>query len=142
MDESLLEIREYSGPGYQPVIDFGTWRVAVLNYLDELHPEQISYMERHNDTDEVFILMAGEAVLLIGEGDDRVEKIHSQVLQTGKIYNVKKSVWHSVLISKDGSILIVENNNTNKENSNYFSLNENQRKLFIKTAREEISDWS
>jgi ureidoglycolate hydrolase len=142
MDESLLEIREYSGPGYQPVIDFGTWRVAVLNYLDELHPEQISYMERHNDTDEVFILMAGEAVLLIGEGDDRVEKIHSQVLQTGKIYNVKKSVWHSVLISKDGSILIVENNNTNKENSNYFSLNENQRKLFITTAREEISDWS
>ena len=30
MDEKMIEVREFTGPGYQPVIDFGTWRVAIM----------------------------------------------------------------------------------------------------------------
>ena len=33
MDEKMLEICEFTDPGYQPVIDFSTWRVAI----SELH---------------------------------------------------------------------------------------------------------
>jgi len=36
MAEKMLEIREFTGPGYLPVIDFSTWRVAILNYIDEI----------------------------------------------------------------------------------------------------------
>ena len=142
MNESLMEIHEFLGPGYQPLIDFETWRVAILNFLDEIHPERIDYMERHNETDEVFILIKGEAVLLLGEGEDKIRKIHSQKMEQGKIYNIKKAVWHSVLISRDGSILIVENQNTGTGNSDYVSLDEDQRRFFVKTARKEITDWS
>ncbi len=141
MDEKLLEIREFSAPGYQPVIDFETWRVAILNYLEEIHPEKIDFLERHNETDEVFVLIKGEGILFLGEGGTRIEKIHSQVMEPGKIYNVKQRVWHTVVLSRDGSVLIIENRNTCRENSSYFSLDPEQRRLIFKTAQREQSDW-
>jgi hypothetical protein len=127
MDEKLLEIREFIGAGYQPVIDFGAWRVAVLNYLDEIHPERIEFMERHNETDEVFVLQHGRAVLFLGEGEFQVERIYPQPLEPGKIYNVKRSVWHTIVLSQDGSVLIVENQNTSRENSDYSTLQPDHR---------------
>jgi ureidoglycolate hydrolase len=141
MDEKLLEIREYIGPGYQPVIDFGTWRVAILNYLDEIHPEKIDSVERHNETDEVFVLIKGQGVLFLGEGESQVEKIFPQVLEPCKMYNVKRGVWHTIVLSRDGSVFIVENWNTSRENSDYAPLNSEQRDLIIEIARREQSDW-
>jgi ureidoglycolate hydrolase len=141
MDEKMLEIREFTGPGYQPVIDFSMWRVAILNYIEEIHPERIEKMERHNETDEVFVLIKGQGILFLGEGNERVVKIHTQVLEPSKIYNVKRSVWHSIVLSKDGSVLIVENMNTSSANSDYFTMNMEQRGVIVDTARREQSDW-
>ena len=140
MEEKLLEIREFTGPGYQPVIDFGAWRVAILNYLEEVDPERIEFMERHNETDEVFVMVKGQGILFLGEGENGIEKIHPQVMQFGKIYNVKKSVWHTVVLSRDGSVLIVENRDTSRENSDYSTLNPKLRSLLVETARQEQSN--
>ncbi len=74
MNEELIEVREYSGPGYQPVIDFQTWRVAILNYIDEIHPAKINFMERHNETAEVFVLIKGKGILFLGRGTGQVWK--------------------------------------------------------------------
>ena len=141
MDKKLLEICEFTGIGYQPIIDFSTWRVAILNYIDEIRPEKIEKMERHNETDEVFVLIKGQGILFLGEGEQSVVKIHLQVMEPGKIYDVKQNVWHSVVLSLDGSVLIVENRNTSRANSNYFSLDPQQRGLIIDTARHELLDW-
>jgi hypothetical protein len=105
----LVEIREFTAPRYQPVIDFGAWRVAVLNYLDEIHPERINFKERHNETDEVFVLIKRKGVLFLGEGEIHIAKVHPQVMESGKIYDVKQGVWHRVVLSQDGSVVIVEN---------------------------------
>ena len=34
-----------------------------------------------------------------------------------KLYNVKKGVWHTHTLDKDGTVLIVENQDTNDDNS-------------------------
>ncbi len=141
MEEELLEIREFTGPGYRPVIDFEIWRVAILNYIDDIHPERIEAMERHNETDEVFVMLKGQGILFLGQGNERVEKIVSQVMEKGKIYNVKQGIWHAVVLSRDGSVLIVENRNTSRVNSNYVSFDPEQRSLIVKTAQREIADW-
>jgi len=142
MKEELLEIHEFTGPGYEPVIDYGAWRVAVLNYLDEIHPAKIESMERHNETDEVFVLIKGQGILFLGEGKVEVERIHPQVLEPGKIYNVKKGVWHTVVLSRDGSVLIVENRDTRQENSNYFSLQAAHKLQILTTAnKEQPGQW-
>jgi ureidoglycolate hydrolase len=141
MDEKLLEVHEFIDPGYRPVIDFETWRVAILNYLEETHPERIDFMERHNETDEVFVLEKGKGILFVGEGEMEIEQIKPCVMKPGKIYNVKRGVWHTIVLSRDGSVLIVENRDTGTENSGYISLDLNQRRIIVETSRREQRDW-
>ena len=46
----------------------------------------------------------------------------------GEVYNVKQHVWHTVILSRDASILIMENQDTGFENSEYCNLSKKQRK--------------
>lgn len=122
MDESLLEIRRYDGEGYRPLIDFNTWRVAVLRWLPGMLPENTDRMERHTQTDEVFVLLEGKASLIIGGNAFRVDDVRPQKMESGHLYNVKQNVWHGVLLSQDATILIVEERNTGRENTEYCEL--------------------
>lgn len=136
ISKELLEVKDYTGEGYSPVVDFESWRVAILNYCDELLPQNIDNMQRHNETDEVFVLLKGEFVLFIGEGKERVEKIHAVKLQPFKIYNVKKGVWHTHSLSMDASVLIVENRETTVENSPRIDITPEQRQKLVSLASE------
>jgi len=127
MEDKPLEISEYLGEGYQPLIDFGSWRVAILRWEPGTRPEKIEVMERHTQTDEVFVLLEGWATLLIGGNQEKVGDIQAEVMASGKLYNVKQNTWHSALLSQDASILIVENRDTGDENSEYFQLTAAQR---------------
>jgi ureidoglycolate hydrolase len=131
MDESWLEIRKYGGEGYRPLIDFGTWRVAVLRWIASIEPEQVTYMERHTQTDEVFVLLDGQATLVLGGNSASVIGVFPQELERCQIYNVKQNVWHTILLSQDASILIVEENNTGKANTEYCTLLPEFRKEII-----------
>ena len=73
------------------MIDCNEWRVAVLNHSEKLEIENIEIFERHNETDEVFILLSGRCILFIGEGDDEIGEIFAEDMQPLKIYNVKKA---------------------------------------------------
>ncbi len=137
MDEQLLEIRDYEGEGYQPLVDYGTWRVAILRFLDGLQPERQSSMERHTETDEVFVLTKGKGMLIMGGNGMQIDGIYPQIMEIGKIYNVKRNAWHTVLLSRDASVLLVENCNTDKHNSEYADLSNEQRKLIVDIAAHE-----
>lgn len=143
MDENLLEIHEYKGIGYRPLIDFGTWRVAMLRFIDELIPDRIERVERHNETDEVFVLLAGQALLFIGQGPATLETLQALVMQPLKQYNVKRSAWHVAVLSRDASILLVENRDTSTTNTDYTPLSAEFRRQIIETAaREQPADWA
>ncbi len=127
IQENLLEIREYTGEGYNPVIDYDKWRVAILNYIDELLPENITNMQKHDDTDEVFVLLKGNCILYIAEGEEEFGTIYGEDLKPYKMYNVKRSVWHNHTLSKDAMVLIIENKNTSEENSPIKELRKDQK---------------
>ncbi len=131
---NLIDVKEYNGEGYKPVVDYDNWRVAVLNYCDELLPENISKMQRHDETDEVFVLLKGECTIFLAEGEAEIENIYAQKLEPYKIYNVKKSVWHNHTLSRDAMVLIVENKDTNNDNSPLKELSKNQREIIIRLA--------
>jgi hypothetical protein len=135
VSETLLEIREYGGEGYRPLVDYGEWRVAILRYDDELLPENIRQMQRHDETDEVFVLLGGRCILFLGEGEDRVTAIHAQDMQPLKLYNVKKSCWHSHTLNEDASVLIVENRETTVQNSPRVDLTAAQRETICELTR-------
>lgn len=137
MDESMLEICDYQGDGYKPLIDYGKWRVAILRYLNDIQPDRINSMERHLETDEVFVLLNGRGVLIIGGRGPQMDGIFPQAMETGKIYNVKCSAWHTILLSRDASVLIVENNDTDRNNSECSSLSIEFRQLIQEIALHE-----
>ena len=129
---NLLEIKEYREEGYKPVVDYGAWRVAILNFIDELLPENIDFMSKHDETDEVFILLRGNCLLLIGEGNElEITKLYAQNMVPHKIYNVKRGVWHNHVLSHDAMVLIVENQDTTETNSPIIKLTKKQKGQII-----------
>ena len=109
-----LDIYDYNGPDFQVVHSFGAWRVAYLRQSERFTPEGMTQMERHMETDEIFVLLQGKATLLLGE------EIVPQEMEIGKVYNIRKAVWHNILVSEDAKVLVVENTDTVAENSEYF----------------------
>ena len=101
--------------GYEVKHTFGAWRVAYLRYAERF--DRITYLERHLETDEIFVLLQGKAVLLHGENIEKTQ------VELNKIYNIQKGVWHTIKVSKDALILIVENEDTKKSNSEYMPIN-------------------
>lgn len=126
LPETLIEVHEHTEPDYKPLVDYQSWRVALMNYTDDLTPEKINRMQKHTETDEVFVLMAGHCILFLGEGEETVTKVHAVDMELYKLYNVKRGVWHSHTFSKDARILIVENRDTVVENSPFVDLSPSQ----------------
>lgn len=111
MDE--IEIFEHTKDDYIPAVYSGSWLVAFLNHAKRFDQNHMNEIERHMLTDEVFVLLSGKAVLIIGEN------LKQYVMEPNKVYNVKKGVWHAICVSKDARVLIVENADTSAENSEY-----------------------
>ena len=113
MAREILEIRDYTGEGYQPVIRFGAWRVAFLNSADRFRRENLCQLERHTETDETFTLLKGSAILYVSDGDaSHPGNISGVRLEPCKIYNVPVGVWHAIETGPDTSVMITENNDT------------------------------
>lgn len=137
--EKLLEIKDYTEEGYKPVVDYGEWRVAILNFLEELLPENIDFMSKHDETDEVFVLLNGKCILFIAEGNKRkITNLYAEDMVPYKIYNVKRGVWHNHTLSDDAMILIVENQDTTESNSPIIKLTKEQKELIKELT---VENW-
>jgi len=112
----------WEGQGYQPFVSHRGWLVALMNWEPRFDPANVGKVERHNRTDEIFVLTRGRGVLFIDSDDT----IHAIDMQPGVIYNVTSGTWHGVLGTEDTSWLIVESSDTNAENSDYRQLNEKE----------------
>jgi len=109
----MVEIHEHKGEGYRPLVDYESWRVAILRYDESA--TKVTKLERHLETDEVFVLLEGECTLVTEESNG----LREWKMEIGKIYNVLKGVWHSTLLSVDSNVLIVENRDTSTKNTEY-----------------------
>ena len=137
ISETLLAVHVHTDAGYRPLVDYGAWRVAILNFNDDLRPENIKAMQRHNETDEVFVLLRGRCILFVGEeDDDSIGAIHAQPMAPHTIYNVKKAVWHTHTLSPEAMVLVVENRDTTYDNSPFCPLTGIQRKTLCEMATE------
>lgn len=132
----LVEEASFFGDGYQPILDFHGWRVAVLRYMDDLRPEALRQVERHRETNEVFILTEGQADLIIAAGGDTPgDEVYVFPMELNVAYNIQDGVWHHCVLSEDAHIVLFERTNTSAENSDYAALTPKQ----IKTIRERLS---
>lgn len=117
MEKQYIDITSYEGEGYKPVIDYMSWRVAILRYCEELEVPNLKTMQKHNESDEVFVLLAGNCTLFTGGTGEAINNMDGVAMEPLKLYNVKRGVWHTHTLDKEGTVLIVENKDTSDLNS-------------------------
>ena len=92
---------------WQVAAETDRWKVAYLGYCERFG--SLTGMERHLETDEVFVLLRGEATLYVEEAVFPMEQ--------GVVYNVKKGEWHHIVVSEDAAVLVAENSDTTPDNT-------------------------
>ncbi len=92
---------------WQVAAENGRWKVAYLGHCERFG--SLTGMERHLETDEIFVLLRGKASLYV---EDAVHE-----MEAGVVYNVKKGEWHHIVVSEDAAVLVVENSDTSPENT-------------------------
>lgn len=112
-----IEIIPFQPEGYKPLVDFESWRVAILKFCDDLRLERIKTMQKHLETDEVFVLLQGSCTLFLGGSGETPDSITAVEMQPHFLYNIKKGIWHNHIMDQSGEVLIVENRNTSDGNS-------------------------
>lgn len=102
-----MEILEYTGSDFKVLLQSDGWKIGFLRYSERF--SEFKMLERHLKTEEAFILLEGEAVLYENQDTYPMEK--------GKVYNIGRGVWHHIVVSKDATVMVVENSDTSKENT-------------------------
>jgi ureidoglycolate hydrolase len=124
--EHLVEIGSSFAQTYQPVLRFAGWKVAMLRYFDVVAPETFHRVERHWNTNEVFILTGGRAdLILLEEVNGAPSQPFVIPMQPNVAYNVRQSAWHHVVMSLDAHIILIEREETGPATTDYFSLDPN-----------------
>ncbi len=127
-----LEIYGHQGEGIGGAAAFEGWEVLILNYLPRLAPRAVMDMQRHTETDEMFILSQGRAILfLAGDGDEPGDRLEAAALEQGRVYRVRRNVWHTQVMTPEAKLFLVENRDTVVENS--------PRRLIGVSLREQIA---
>ena len=130
----MLEEINIQGQGFQPLKDYGSWRIAQLSYDPGVNAlESLASLGRHFETDEAFLLLQGEAVMVTAGTQDQPRSFKAVKFASGKIYVVQQKQWHVAVLKPGSRLLIVENRDTGAENSENYSLS-NEEKLEIRAC--------
>ena len=111
-----MNILTHDGEGYKRLLESASWTVAELNYAQRFDEGNLVRLERHLQTDEVFVLLAGEATLVVGKECSRVR------MEAARAYVIAAGEWHHILVKPGTHVLIVENANTGAANTDYLDL--------------------
>lgn len=120
----LVEKGECFEQKYCPVLNFEEWVVAMLRQIEKTNPVNFCQAERHNETNEVFILTEGEADLIVFDNGNEPGKDYIIQMKKSVAYNIPKNTWHHVVMGANAHIILIEKKNTSRENSNYFTFKE------------------
>lgn len=103
----MIEKYEFSGEDFKVMMQFEGWKIGFLRYSERF--SEFKQLERHLETDEAFVLLSGEATLYTENGSCKMEKC--------TLYNIPKGTWHHITVKPDATVMVVENSDTSKGNT-------------------------
>lgn len=117
---------EYEGKGLIRVFENEKWMVGIKNWKPENDITGINCLERHNETDELFILLAGRCTLLFANETADGLKIEHVDMEPQKVYNIPRTLWHNTVTQADTKLALIEDSNTGMANSDVLPLTDAQ----------------
>ena len=112
-----LQVEDVREAGWHvPIPDGGGWMAAFLNTGegDWKLPQKI---ERHSETDEVFMLLEGEATLGLAGDSEEPGKLTAVPMKPLVLYNVLNRHWHTCAFGPNSRVFIIERAGTGKGNT-------------------------
>ncbi len=119
-----MKIQEFAfeGEGLTRVFENEKWMVGVKNWKPANDITGIDCLERHNETDELFVLLAGRCTLLYANEVDGKLEIGAVEMQPMKVYNIPATLWHNTVTQKGTKMILVEDSSTGMANSDVLPL--------------------
>ena len=119
-----MEILKYAfeGEGLTRVFENEKWMVGIKNWKPMNDIANINNLERHNETDELFILLNGQCTLLFANETADGLDIQAVEMEPMKVYNIPRTLWHNTVTRKDTKLALIEDSSTGSANSNNLDL--------------------
>ena len=121
-----IESYEFSGEGMQRVFENEKWTVGIKNWKPANDIAGIDMLERHNKTDELFVLTSGSCTLVFAEESAQGLQFHKVAMEQNKVYNIPATLWHNTITEKDTKMILIEDSSTSMDNSDLYKLNANE----------------
>ncbi len=121
-----IENYSYSEEGMKRVFENEKWTVGIKNWKPANDITGIDCLERHNQTDELFVLVSGSCTLIFANEAEKGYKFESVKMEQNKVYNIPATLWHNTITCKDTKMILIEDSNTSMSNSDILSLNAEQ----------------
>lgn len=117
---------EFNNEGMNRVYENEKWMVGIKNWKPANDVTGIDCLERHNETDELFILLSGECVLVFANETGNGLEIEAVKMEANKVYNIPQSLWHNTITNKDTKMVLIEDSSTGMNNSDILPLTKQQ----------------
>ena len=121
-----IEVKEFSGEGMSRVYENKKWTVGIKNWKPANDISGIDCLERHNETDELFILLAGSCTLVYANEKGGELDIQAVKMEPFRVYNIPATLWHNTVTRKDTKMALIEDSATGSGNSNVLPLSKEQ----------------
>lgn len=122
-----VEVFEHRGEGINCVYKNNEWLVSIKNWKPDNDISGVHHLEVHHETDEQFILMMGQAILISADREgDQFVNIALTKMEIGKVYNVPKEKWFYSITQKDTKMAYVQHAATSMDNSDFHNLTPGQ----------------
>ena len=124
----MQKIQEYTyeGKGLTRVFENEKWMVGIKNWKPENDITGLTCLERHNITDELFILLAGRCTLLYANETENGLVIDKVEMEPMKVYNIPTGLWHNTVTQPGVKLILVEDSACSGENYDVLDLTEAQ----------------
>lgn len=122
---------QYEQEGMARVFENEKWTVGIKNWKPANDITGIDCLERHRQTDELFVLTAGSCTLIYANETADGIAFGAVEMEPQKVYNIPAALWHNTITRKDTKLILIEDANTSTANSDVLSLDQEQ----IETVR-------
>ncbi len=119
---------EFGGEGMHRVFENEKWTVGIKNWKPANDVTGIDCLERHNKTDELFVLVEGHCTLIYANEEGGALKFGAVKMEKDRVYNIPATLWHNTITQKDTKMILIEDSNTSMENSDILNLTDDQIK--------------
>jgi len=122
-----LDIFYFQGSGFKPLVISSGWQVSQLNDCEALHSDTVDRIERHDGTDEVFLLVRGNATLVTATKQAGQHQFELVQMEQGVTYNIPSGTWHTIITTPRMQVMIVEKDHTHEHDVTYCVLTDSER---------------